>query len=235
MQPKVIVAFVAGALLVGATTLILSNNKPGETDLAVGKNPAGSSSQTVAQKPAPKPASSRTVTVPAGSVIRASLQSSLASHESQAGDDFSMTVTEPVYVNGYMAIPRGATVRGEVVSTKQSGKISGRGEITLAFRTVTDINGKSHNLDAENFYAQAEGVSDRDAAMIAGGTAAGAIIGGIAGGKKGALIGGLIGGGAGTGTVLATKGPEVKLGSGAVFAIQLDSGLEMPAGSRTVS
>ncbi|HEX7880426.1 MAG TPA: hypothetical protein VF720_13505, partial [Candidatus Eisenbacteria bacterium] len=101
------------------------------------------------------------------------------------------------------------------------GKSSGRGDMTLAFKSVTDAGGKSHAIAAETFYAQAESGTDADVARVAGGAAVGAIIGGIAGGKKGAGIGGLIGAAAGTGTVLATAGPQVKLASGQVFDIKL--------------
>lgn len=187
-----------------------------------------------APKPTPKPpAQAREVTIPSGTMIRATLQNGLASHESHAGDTFTLQVAEPVIVNGYTAIPAGATVNGVVVSAKESGKVKGRGEITLAFKSVTDVNGRTHSIDAENFYGQAEAVTDRDAAVIAGGAGTGAIIGGIVGGKKGALIGGIIGGAAGTGTVLATKGPEVKLAPGTEFGINLTSSIEVPAGSRS--
>ena len=184
-------------------------------------------------KPKPKPAAAREVTIPSGTIIQASLQNTLTSHESTEGDAFTLKVTEPVIVNGYTAIPAGATVNGIVVSAKPSGKVKGRGEITLAFKSITDVNGHTHPIEADTYYGQAEAVTDRDAAVIAGGAGTGAIIGGIVGGKKGALLGGLIGGAAGTGTVLATKGPEVKLTPGSVFAIHLTSSVEVPAGSRS--
>jgi len=98
---------------------------------------------------------------------------------------------------------------------------------------VTDVTGANHDIEAETFYGQAAGAKVGDAEVIAGGTAAGAIIGGIAGGKKGALLGGLIGAAAGTGTVLATKGPEVKLTPGSVFGIILNASLHLPAGPKT--
>ena len=47
--------------------------------------------------------------------------------------------------------------------------------------------------------------------IIGGGAGIGAAIGAIAGGGKGAAIGAAVGGGAGTGTVLATRGKEIRL------------------------
>jgi hypothetical protein len=182
------------------------------------------------QPPAPKE-----VTVLAGTIIKAALDTTLTSHESHAGDKFTLKVTEPVVVAGFTVIPAGATVQGEVVEAKGSGRISGRGEITLAFKSVTDLNGTAQPIEAETFYGQAKGAGKRDAEMIVGGTGAGAIVGGIVGGKKGAVVGGLIGGAAGTGTVLATKGPEVKLTPGSVFGIHLNASLHLPAGPKAES
>lgn len=172
------------------------------------------------------------VTVAAGAEIEAALQAELTSHESKAGDTFALEVTEPVRIDGYLAIPKGARVTGQVVGAKASGSVKGRGEITLSFTSVTDAKGDAHPIQAETFFAKAEGASDRDAAMIAGGAAGGAIIGGLLGGKKGAAIGGLVGAAAGTGTVLATKGPEVKLADGQVFKIKLTGPLAVPPGPK---
>jgi uncharacterized protein YcfJ len=58
---------------------------------------------------------------------------------------------------------------------------------------------------------------------------AGAVIGAIAGGKKGAAIGTAVGGGAGGGAVLATKGKEVSLGSGATVRTTFDAPVRINA------
>ena len=262
MNMKVVAAVLAGAGILGAAMILSSrsgnpdksayeevtgNPQPsevtttptppvtGQPELPPEKIPANNPPAPAPVKPRPKPAPARTVTIPAGTNITGTLQNTLASHESHAGDEFTLKVTEPVIVNGYVAIPEGATVNGVVVSAQESGKVKGRGEITLAFKSVTDVKGHTHPIEADTFYGQAESVADRDAAMIAGGAGTGAVIGAIVGGKKGALIGGLIGGAAGTGTVLATKGPEVKLTPGSVFAVNLNSSFSVPAGDKVGS
>jgi hypothetical protein len=232
MQPKIIVAFVAGALLVGAAAL-LNSKMVDDLDQTSSRVAADGAASAVTRVGSPKTA--RTITIADGTHFKASLQSDLASHESRTGDQFTLTVVEPVVVEGRVAIPRGASVHGVVVGARPSGKIDGRGEITLDFRSVTGVNGRTHAINARTFRAEAEGVGDRDAAMIAGGAGGGAIIGGLVGGKQGALIGGLVGAAAGTGTVLATRGPEVRLTRGSVFAITLDSPLTVPAGTRVAS
>jgi hypothetical protein len=64
---------------------------------------------------------------------------------------------------------------------------------------------------------------------VAGGAAGvGAAIGAIAGGKKGAGVGAIVGGAAGTGTVLATKGKEVEVGSESRVKFTLEKDAELP-------
>lgn len=203
------------------------------------REPADRPAEKPAPPPAPKaakkpeqPAAPTEVSVLAGTILKAALEATLTSHESKAGDRFTLKVTEPVVVAGYIAIPAGATVEGEVVDARGSGRVSGHGEITLAFRSVTDATGTARTIEADTFYGQAEGAGGRDAAIIAGGAAAGAVVGGIVGKTKGAVVGGLIGAAAGTGTVLATKGPEVKLTPGSIFGIHLNKSLHLPAGPR---
>jgi len=172
--------------------------------------------------PAPAPVKEPVVlTVPSGTLLRASLHMDMQSDKTEVGNTFTMSVTEPLSINGTVVIPTGALVVGEVVQAKASGKASGQGELRLAFKSVVDAAGKTQPISAETFYAEAESGTDKDVAVVAGGAAAGAIIGGLLGGKKGAGVGGLIGAAAGTGTVLATAGPQVKLAAGQVFEIKL--------------
>ena len=183
------------------------------------------------QPPAPEPVKAPVVlTVPAGTTLKASLNQEMRSDKATVGETFTMVVAEPVSVNGTVVIPAGATILGEVVQAKASGKVSGQGELRLAFKSVVDAYGQSHPIMADTFYAEAESGTDTDVARVAGGAAAGAIIGGLLGGKKGAGVGGLIGAAAGTGTVLATAGPQVKLAAGQLFEVKLTGPMDITAG-----
>jgi hypothetical protein len=73
----------------------------------------------------------------------------------------------------------------------------------------------------------AEATKKRDAAIIGGGAGIGAAIGAITGGGKGAAIGAAVGGGAGTGTVLATKGKEIRYGAETVLTFTLAGAVEI--------
>ena len=180
--------------------------------------------------PAPAPVKNPAVfTVPSGTALKASLSRELRSDRALVGEPITLTVVDAVSVNGTMVIPAGATIQGEVVQAKASGKVSGQGELRLAFKSVVDASGNTRPIAAETFYAEAESGTDADVARVAGGAAAGAIIGGLLGGKKGAGVGGLIGAAAGTGTVLATSGPQVKLAAGQLFEVKLIEPLEIPS------
>jgi len=95
------------------------------------------------------------------------------------------------------------------MSAKDSGRVKGRASIQLMLTEIVRP-GKSLSISTKPYSAVAEATKKRDAAVIGGGAGIGAAIGALAGGGKGALLGAAIGGGAGTGTVLATKGKEIR-------------------------
>lgn len=156
-------------------------------------------------KPEPK-----TTTVPAGTKLRVALLNSVSSDKSQAGDQFLASLTEPVVVNGKTVIAKGTKVRGRVVDAKDSGRVKGRASLELTLTQIVPDEGKSIGISTKSYTAVAEATKKRDAAIIGGGAGVGAAIGAIAGGGKGAAIGAAVGGGAGTGTVLATKGKQIR-------------------------
>jgi hypothetical protein len=147
--------------------------------------------------------------VPAGTRLRVALVDAVSSDKSRAGDSFMGVLAEPIVLDGKTILEKGTKVRGLVVDAKESGRVKGRASIQL---TLTEIvrAGNSLTISTKPYSAVAESTKKRDAAIIGGGAGLGAAIGAIAGGGKGALIGAGIGGGAGTGTVLATKGKEIR-------------------------
>ena len=155
------------------------------------------------QVPEPK------IVVPAGTRLRVALTNAVSSDKSRPGDSFMGVLAEPVVIDGQTVLEKGTKVRGRVVEAKGSGRVKGRAVLQL---TLTEIvrTGNSLNVSTEPYSAIAESTKKRDAAIIGGGAGAGAAIGALVGGGKGALIGAGVGGGAGTGTVLATKGKEIR-------------------------
>ena len=150
------------------------------------------------------------VTVPAGTKLRVVLLDAVSSDKSRVGDQFLASLREPVVVEGKTILAKGTKVRGRVVDVAGSGRVKGRAMLALTLTQIVRDDGPSVAISTKSYTAVAESTKKRDAAVIGGSTGVGAAIGAIAGGGKGAAIGAAVGGGAGTGTVLATKGKEIR-------------------------
>jgi hypothetical protein len=159
----------------------------------------------------------REYTVPAGTKISVRLGEAVSSGTSQAGDNITATLADPVTIDGVQVLPAGSTVRGVVASAEPSGKVKGRASLALNFTHVT-AHGETYPIDAK-FSMVAPSNKNRDTDKIVLPAAGGAIIGAIIGGGKGAAVGAAVGGGAGTAAVLMTKGKEVGLASGTELSV----------------
>ncbi len=146
-----------------------------------------------------------TIMVPAGTKISVRLDQSVSS-KSSAGMEFPATVAEPVVVGGQTVIPRGARATGRVVSAKESGRLKGVANLSLALDSV-QANGVTHQLETNVYSRQGKNHKKRNWIAIGGTTGAGALIGGLAGGPAGLLIGSGAGAGAGT-TYAAVTGKK---------------------------
>jgi hypothetical protein len=89
------------------------------------------------------------------------------------------------------------------------------------------IDGRRESLRTNPVSFEGEATKKQDATKIGAGAGIGAAIGGLLGGGSGAAKGAVIGGAAGTGTVLATRGKEVELASGAELNATLASPVEV--------
>jgi hypothetical protein len=112
---------------------VAAKNQPAKT-VAV-------SSKTVSSKPASDKAQPTTlVTVPQGTMIRATVGQALASNKNHSGDTFAAILSSSIKVDGKTVIPKGAHVTGRVVTAKKKSP-----ELIVALASV-DVNGKSYKL-----------------------------------------------------------------------------------------
>jgi hypothetical protein len=169
------------------------------------KAPAAAVADNVEQEAKPK------IMVPAGTKLRIVLLDAVSSDKSRPGDQFMANLVEPIVIDGETVFDKGTKVRGRVVEAKESGRVSGRASLELTLTQIFQDEGKPLVISTKSYTAVAESTKKRDAAVIGGGAGLGAAIGALAGGGKGAAVGAAVGGGAGTGTVLATKGKEIRL------------------------
>ena len=150
--------------------------------------------------------------LPAGTVLTVRMIDPVDSEVSRVGETFRASIDEPVVVGSDQVIPRGADVVVKLVDDKQSGKISGKTELTLDLVSVF-VNGKIVDINTESVTRESSSRAGRSGKVIGGTAALGAIIGALAGGGKGAAIGAAGGAGVGTAAQVATKGQRVHIPS----------------------
>ena len=166
------------------------------------------------------------MTIPAGTVLKATLNTAVASDTSNPEDQVRATLKAPVTVGGVQALPSGSVLIGHVTDVARAGKVKGRARIAFRFSRIDPPgDAASMQLRTGSVSRQAPATKKRDAATIGGGAVGGAIIGGILGGGDGAAKGAAIGGAGGTGVVLATRGKEVRLSAGAPLTVKLSAPL----------
>jgi hypothetical protein len=162
--------------------------------------------------PPPQAVQRSTVELPAGTNLSVRMIDGVDSETARLGQTFAGSLDEPVMLNGETVIPRGADVTVKLVDSKESGKLTGRAELTLDLMSVR-VNGRMVDINTQSVSRESSSRGERTA-KVAGGTAAvGAIIGAIAGGGKGAAIGAGAGAAAGAGAEVVTKGQRVKIPS----------------------
>ena len=182
--------------------------------------------------------------IPAGTEIRATLDTPLSTKTSKPGDRFTATVSQRVQGGNGVVIPPGSRIEGEVAEAEQ-GKtlpsVRGRGKLNLRFRDIVLPNGQTVPLiatlvsvnntsgkntqKADNEGQVQSGTKGKDVAKDVGigagiGTVAGLIFGAP---LKGLAIGALAGGG----YVLATNGKDVNLPAETGMVIRLDQPLSI--------
>jgi hypothetical protein len=175
--------------------------------------------------PPPKP-QFKEVTLPKGTSLSVSLDTTVASDTSKIEDAVRGKLAKPIVIDGTTAVPAGALVAGTVTEAVRAGKVKGRASIAIRFTSLT-AHDEKHEIATARIARQAASTKGDDAKKIGIGAGAGALIGAIAGGGKGAAIGGAVGAGAGTGVVMATRGDEVELAAGATVTTTLQEPIKV--------
>jgi hypothetical protein len=173
--------------------------------------------------------------IPNGTRLTARLDSNISTRASQVGDRFTMSVTSPYQYNG-------AIIEGHVANASNSGRVSGRANVSLEFDSIRMPTGRSYSfaglvnsvrpLNGDNVSIDNEGAvrdsnqTTKTVTRAGIGAVLGAIIGAVAGGGEGAAIGATVGAGAGAGSVLIQGRDNIDLAQGSEFVITASS----PAG-----
>jgi hypothetical protein len=171
----------------------------------------------------------REVTIPAGTQLPITLDTSVGSDISRIEEAVTAHLTRPLVIHGDTVIPAGSRVAGVVTDATRSGRVKGRAHVAVRFDSITPsgpgVESSRYRIETTAIGRTAASTKKRDALEIGAPAAGGALIGAIAGGKKGALIGTAVGGGAGTAVVLSTRGNEVRLPKGTALTLRLSEPL----------
>jgi hypothetical protein len=163
--------------------------------------------------------------LPAGTNLTIRMIEAVDSQTNRVGQTFRASLDQPVMLNGNAVIPRGADVTVKLVDQKDSGKLTGRADVTLSLQSIS-VNGRMVDINTQSVKQESASRGERTA-KVAGGTAAvGAIIGAIAGGGKGAAIGAGAGAAAGAGAEVVTAGQRVRIPSETRLTFVLDSAVQ---------
>jgi hypothetical protein len=203
-----------------------SSPPPQDTPAPVSPAPASPSPRNA--DPAQDARFSRRPIVPDGVQMKIRLSTQISTKTNREGDKFTAVVLDP---SDYAE----AVIEGHIASLTQSGKATGKTEMSLAFDTIQLRDGRGSRfagqvervyqsetvktVDEEGNVETGSRTKDTATRGVAGG-ALGAIIGGIAGGGKGAAIGAIIGAGVGAGSVFVQGGKELVLEPGTEILIR---------------
>lgn len=166
--------------------------------------------------------------VPAGTELSTELEDRLSVTESEEGDQFHLTVDEPVVRGGATAVPAGALIHGRVTAVHASTGEDDPNILKLEFYRI-DIRGQSHSLEAEATRVNPETETVDALEKIAGGAAAGALLGAILDEDelRGAAIGGAVGAAAGTAVALGTRREQGVLARGSRVRLRLNAPIRL--------
>jgi hypothetical protein len=168
----------------------------------------------------------RSITIPAGTILRLRVNRGFGSDISRVEDPVPATLARSIVIGGQTVLPAGSSASGYVVEAARPGKVKGRGRVAVRFTRITPASeSASYNMQTRSWVAVAPATKRKDALTIGIPAAGGAAIGALVDGKKGAGIGAAVGGGAGTAAVLTTRGKEVRVGRGATLAVRLSAPL----------
>ncbi len=176
------------------------------------------------REPAPQPASTSSITVPAGMALTIRTTTEIDTDRNRVGDPFEAVLDSDLISGTQTVAPRGALVKGRIAYAKESGKLTGQSQLVLELNSIA-INGKTYPIRTSDYTEVGASRTNRTAATVGGTAALGAIIGAIAGGGKGAAIGAASGAAVGTGVQVITKGPTLKIPAETLLEFKLQSPL----------
>jgi hypothetical protein len=146
------------------------------------------------------------LTIPVGTTIVGQLSQYLSSHQNRPGDGFTMTLDQPIIVNGWVVARKGQMVTGEVSVANKGGIGKGPSQLGVELTELTLVDGQQVPIYTQLVQTVGPSSTGRNVATVATTTGLGTVIGAAADGGRGAGIGAGIGAAAGVIGVLVASG-----------------------------
>jgi hypothetical protein len=164
------------------------------------------------------PANNRTI--PAGAMLTTTLDQTLGTKVSKAGDTFSATVSQALYASdGSLVVPVGAKIEGRVTALDESDNAAEPALIRLNFDRIR-FNGQSFPFSATIVQSNAVQTSEQSSTERTRKI--------VIGGAVGAALGGLLSGGDLDKIVI---GGAIGAAAGSIVSLGTDVNATLPAGS----
>jgi len=86
--------------------------------------------------------------VPAGTTLHCRTMQTLTTKLNSQGDAFTISLAEPVSINGHVAIPVASTLAGRITRMDRPGRIKGVGQMRLTVEQITLPDGRNFPIGA---------------------------------------------------------------------------------------
>jgi hypothetical protein len=165
--------------------------------------------------------------LPSGTEITVRQIDPIDSDKNGEGDEFRASLDDPIKLADAVVAPRGADAIVRLVAEKDSGKFTGKTELSVQLLSFV-VDGKMVPVNTTSVTEGSGSRGARTAKSAAAVGAIGAIIGAIAGGGKGAAIGAGAGAAAGAGSQVVMKGQRVRIPSETVLTFTMQETVKLP-------
>ena len=167
-----------------------------------------------------------TLVVPSGTAIAVRLSQYLSSDRNHPGDVFSVTLEQPLVVDGWVVARQGQSAYGRVSVAQKAKAGGGNSQLGVELSQLTLVDGQQLPVQTQLTQVTGRGPdTGQNVATVATTTGIGAIIGAAAGRGEGAGIGAAAGAAAGMLAVLLTPGKPTVMPPETVLNFQLMSPL----------
>ena len=164
------------------------------------------------------------MTIANGTRLWVQILQTLDSHHSRPGRNFDGVLAQSVFVNGLVALPRGAQVEGTIIDARPPGHLKGKPLLALQLSSV-NIGQASYMLTTLAWMHEGPGKGGQTAGNAVGGAAFGTFAGAVVGGGPAALLGAAIGGLSGLGLSALSPSAHIFVPAESVLSFRLTAPL----------